>query len=164
MFTDEILLKLLTHHHTTWCWPSRLSWSFIAHWVLLFRGYLGPRLIWKSHCKAVRGKSLRALSSLNLLFRSSLPLSSKLLIYKPFIQPIMTYASLAWGFISKFNISHLQVVQNRALRIIGGYDWYTCTEQLHWTMQFQCLIASLNLWLWNFMFLLEIAKTGISKS
>ena len=43
----------------------------------------------------------------------------------------MTYASPAWAFISKTNMNRLQVVQNKALRIIGGYDWYTRTEQLH---------------------------------
>ena len=43
----------------------------------------------------------------------------------------MTYASPAWAFISKSNLNRLQVVQNRALRIIGGYDWYTRKEPLH---------------------------------
>ena len=52
----------------------------------------------------------------------------------------MTYTSPAWAFISKFIMSRLQVVQNRTLRIIGGYDWYTRTKQLHFdnevTMRF----------------------------
>ena len=43
----------------------------------------------------------------------------------------MNYASPAWALISKFNVSRLQIVQNRALRIIRVYDWHTRTEQLH---------------------------------
>ena len=43
----------------------------------------------------------------------------------------MTYATQAWTFISKTKMSRLQVVQNRALRIIGGYHWYTGTKQIH---------------------------------
>ena len=38
--------------------------------------------------------------------------------------------SLVRAFISKFNMNPLQIVQNRALRITGGYDWYTRTEEL----------------------------------
>ena len=34
----------------------------------------------------------------------------------------MTFASPAWAFIAKSQHKSLQVVQNRALRIIGGYD------------------------------------------
>ena len=43
----------------------------------------------------------------------------------------MIYATPAWAFISKSNMKRLQVVQNRALRIIGGCDWNTGTEQIH---------------------------------
>ena len=43
----------------------------------------------------------------------------------------MTYAAPAWGFISKSNMNPLQAVQNRTLRLIGGYDKYTRIKQLH---------------------------------
>ena len=43
----------------------------------------------------------------------------------------MTYAYAAWVFINKKNSICLQVVQIRALRIIGGYDRYTHTDNMH---------------------------------
>ena len=43
----------------------------------------------------------------------------------------MTYASPAWAFITKTKFSRLQVVQNRALRIIGGYDIRTRSTEIH---------------------------------
>ena len=39
----------------------------------------------------------------------------------------MTYASPAWAFVSKTNMNRLYIVQNKALPIIGGYDWYLST-------------------------------------
>ena len=61
----------------------------------------------------------------------TLPLRSKLLLYKAYIRPMMTYTSSAWAFITKSKLNRLQVVQNRALRIIGGHDRYTHTEKMH---------------------------------
>ena len=46
-------------------------------------------------------------------------------------RPVMTYASPAWAFIPKTSMQRLQVVQNRALRLIGGYDWYTRINEMH---------------------------------
>jgi hypothetical protein len=43
----------------------------------------------------------------------------------------MTYATPAWTFISKSNMKLLQVVQNKALGLIGGYDWYTRADNMN---------------------------------
>ena len=43
----------------------------------------------------------------------------------------MTYASPAWAFITKTQFFRLQVVQNRALRVIGGYDRHARTDKMH---------------------------------
>ena len=53
----------------------------------------------------------------------------------------MTYVPSAWSFISKFNMNHQQVVQNMALRIIAGYDWYTRTEKLHFDNEIRMLMS-----------------------
>ena len=42
----------------------------------------------------------------------------------------MTYAPPAWAFISKSSKKFLQAVQNKFLRIIGGYDYDTSMEQM----------------------------------
>ena len=35
------------------------------------------------------------------------------------------------GFIFKSNMYRLQIIQDRALRLVGEYDWYTRMKQLH---------------------------------
>ena len=92
---------------------------------------LDRKLNWKTHSDLMRPKAFSALSRSFSLLKSTLLLRSKLLIYKSYIRPQMTYATPAWAFISKTKMNSLQVVQNRALRIIGGYDWYTGTKQIH---------------------------------
>jgi len=96
--------------------------------------YLGVdlqrRLNWTTHCTRIRGKAKGALRSLGPLIRSRLPLSTKLLLFKTYIRPVMTYAAPAWAFIPKSSKKYLQAVQNKFLRIIGGYDYDTSTEQM----------------------------------
>ena len=43
----------------------------------------------------------------------------------------MTYAAPAWAFITKSSMRRLQAVQNRALRLIGGYDRYSRNDVMH---------------------------------
>ena len=52
-------------------------------------------------------------------------------MYNTYINPMMTYAAPAWGFIPKSGMKHLQAVQNRAFRLIGGYDRYTRIEKMN---------------------------------
>ena len=97
--------------------------------------YLGVmmqyRLNWRPHCDLIRGKAHLALRELTPLLRSALPLKTKLLVYSAYIRPILTYAAEAWAYILKQNMSRLQVVQNRALRIIRDYDYDVTIQQLH---------------------------------
>ena len=93
---------------------------------------LDHRITWKKHCEAFRGKALRSLTAIKPLLRSPLSLKAKLLLlYKTYIRPVMTYASPAWAFIPKASMQRLQVVQNMALRLIGGYDWYARINKMH---------------------------------
>ena len=66
-----------------------------------------------------------------------------------FIRPLMSYATPAKAFLSNFNPNRLHVVENKALRIIGEYDWQTCTEQLHLRKKFLCLKDLSRFWLQN---------------
>ena len=58
----------------------------------------------------------------------------------------MTYASPAWAFITKNQLSHLQVVQNRALQIIGGHDRRTCTDDMHLDFKIPTLKSYIKTW------------------
>ena len=45
-------------------------------------------------------------------------------IYQGIIQPRFDYAITIWGFTSKYNLSEVQQLQNRAARIItGDFDY-----------------------------------------
>ena len=85
----------------------------------------------EKYCKILRSKALRSLAAMTPLLRSPLSLKVKLLLYKTYIRPVMTYTSPVCAFISKSSLQCLQVVQNRALRLIGGYDWYTRINKMH---------------------------------
>jgi hypothetical protein len=97
--------------------------------------HLQRRLNWNGHCQAMRTKALGTLGQLAPLLQSSLSQKSKLLLYKSYVRPHVTYASPAWAFITKSQYKSLQVVQNRALRIIRGYDIRTRTTQMHFDLK-----------------------------
>ena len=60
---------------------------------------------------------------------------------------MMTYAALTWASIYKTYIQRLQGILNRALRYIGGYDWYIRVYKIHSDLQIIRLKALLNIWL-----------------
>ena len=64
------------------------------------------------------------------LLRLPLSLKAKLLLCETYIRAVIIAGYPVWGFISKRNIQRLQVVQNRALGLIGRYDWYTRNNQM----------------------------------
>ena len=92
---------------------------------------LDRRMNWKPQVEVLRGKAHGSLTAFSPLLRSSLRSRAKLIMYKAYISPMMTYAASVWGFISKSSMKRLQTVQNRALRFIGGYDRYTRTKKMH---------------------------------
>ena len=44
---------------------------------------------------------------------------------------MITYSTPLRAFMPKLNIKGMQVFQNRALRLIGGYDRYTRVDKMH---------------------------------
>ncbi|GFS50046.1 hypothetical protein TNIN_152731 [Trichonephila inaurata madagascariensis] len=60
---------------------------------------------------------------------SLLSRNSKRQIYLQYLQPILTYQ--IWGCAATYNINKLQVLQNRALRIILNYPRYIARKYLH---------------------------------
>lgn len=55
------------------------------------------------------------------------------------ILPVLTFAVPAWCYIPKSVFKHLQIVQNKALRIIHNSDWYTRNVQIHEDLQMEYL-------------------------
>ncbi|GFT23044.1 RNA-directed DNA polymerase from mobile element jockey [Nephila pilipes] len=67
-----------------------------------------------------------------LLKRTSmLNLRNKRLVYLQFLRPFLLYACEVWGATSTRNINNLQLLQNRALRIIANAPVYIPRRVLH---------------------------------
>ena len=113
---------------------------------------LNHRMNWKPHVEVLTGRAHRPITALSPLLRSSLFSRAKCLTYKTYIRPMVTYTASDWKFITISNMQSLQVVQNRALKLIGGYDRHTRIGKIHsetfvlWTI-----------WLWNHALLPSLA-------
>ena len=99
--------------------------------------YLGmvleKKLNFKKHIDYVVGKANVAIKTLYPLIsrKSQLNVQNKLLIYKLAIRPIFTYACPAFINIAKTHIKRLQVLQNKALKMVMNRHWRTRTTDLH---------------------------------
>ena len=89
--------------------------------------YLGVKLdahlTWNEQIDAVCNKLVFIISRLSRL-RNVLAPGILMYIYQVIIQPRFDYAITIWGFTSKYNLSKVQRLQNRAARIItGDFDY-----------------------------------------
>ena len=62
-------------------------------------------------------------------------MQTKLILYIQFLRSALTYAGPAWLGIAQTHLHKLQVLQNRCLRVIGGYDLFTTIQQMHDDLQ-----------------------------
>ena len=98
--------------------------------------YLGViydrRLTWKPHVHTLKQSFHGRLSQIAPLLRSpSLSLATKIMLYRSYLRSALTYAIAAWFGIANAHLATLQVLQNRSLRMIGGYDRATPIVQMH---------------------------------
>ena len=63
--------------------------------------------------------------------RNYLPNVLMLTLYKSLIRPHFDYCDIVWGCCPKYLQDRLQILQNRALRIINKMDRYTSIDDLH---------------------------------
>jgi reverse transcriptase-like protein/endonuclease/exonuclease/phosphatase family protein len=89
-------------------------------------------LTWKPHITKTRQKATAAHKSLLPLLgrHSQLNTRNKLLLYKSTIQPIMSYASVAWGYAARSHINTLQSFENRIIRNAVNAPWYVRNSQI----------------------------------
>lgn len=99
--------------------------------------YLGPRLdyklTFKEHVETSIKQGNLAISMLFCLFKkkSHLDKNLKLLIYKAYIRPIITYAGTIIANCAATHLNKLQVFQNKCLRMALDMPYYTRTSELH---------------------------------
>ena len=86
---------------------------------------LNANLSWHNHIYNVQSKVRQKLAILGRI-RCHLPIYARKFFYNTMIKPHFDYASIIWG--DKHNISlmePLQVLQNRAAKLILGRDYYS---------------------------------------
>ena len=81
--------------------------------------YIDNCLNWKKHLSYTASKLARGIGIL-LKCRKYLNNNSMVLLYYSFIYPFLIYCNQVWGNTYKTNLNKLQVLQNRAVRIITG--------------------------------------------
>lgn len=94
---------------------------------------LDHKLNLRDHVEQIRGKATRCLAALYPLIgrRSTLSADNKLRVFKAIIRPVLTYASPVWIYAAISNRRHLQVIQNKCLKLILRLPWRFPTSELH---------------------------------
>lgn len=99
--------------------------------------YLGmileKRLTFKHHIEYVISRANIAIKTLYPLIsrKSKLHVNNKLLIYKLAIRPILTYACPSFISIAKCHLKKLQVLQNKALKMLLNKSRFERTHYIH---------------------------------
>lgn len=107
-----------------------IEWSKTVKYLGLL---LDSRLRWGPQTEAARCKGLTALGALTPIFsrKSHLSQSNKNLIYNTLIKPTITYSAPSWFKNCRTNFDKLQVIQNKAIKIIHNTPFRTNLKRLH---------------------------------
>lgn len=94
---------------------------------------LDKTLSFKPHTTKTIQKTYMTLTKLYPLVnrRSTLPIKTKLLLYKTIIRPTITYAAPVWHNMSNTQYNRLQTTQNKILRLLTNSNRYVNMTQLH---------------------------------
>lgn len=102
--------------------------------------HLDSKLLFHKHIEDTKSKGNGRISQIYPLLKSPvLSLKRKIVLYKMLVLPILTYAAPVWCHLPRSVLNPLQVVQNRALKIIHASDWYTRTVQIHQDLEVKFL-------------------------
>ncbi|GFY01599.1 RNA-directed DNA polymerase from mobile element jockey [Trichonephila clavipes] len=107
---------------------------------------LDKKLTFKSHLKKITCKFKNRLQALhNLLSKNSkLSTNNKRQIYMQYLLPILTYASQIWGITSNRNLDRIQILQNRALRLILNAPTYIKRIHIHKDLKIPALTSRIK--------------------
>ncbi|GBN96923.1 hypothetical protein AVEN_68312-1 [Araneus ventricosus] len=98
-------------------------------------------LTFKSHTNHARekfNKAFRAQYSI-VCRNSSLSIDNKVLIYLAYLRPILAYASPIWECTSNSNLTQIQALENKTLRMIGNARWYHRNEEIRTALKIPSL-------------------------
>ena len=77
--------------------------------------HLDSKLMWQKHMMKFLDKIEKAIFNFDfiLAYKSCLSLKNKLLLYKSYIRPILTYGSVIYGSTAKICLQRIQIFQNK---------------------------------------------------
>lgn len=95
--------------------------------------HLEKRLTFKKHVKYIQNRFRKIKYKLYPLIKRGSPLSTqnKLIIYKAYLRPIITYAIPVWGFLAKTNFDKLEILQSFAVRQIVEARWFFRNKDIY---------------------------------
>ncbi|GBL86593.1 putative RNA-directed DNA polymerase from transposon X-element [Araneus ventricosus] len=125
--TDKCKAVYISRHKTT-PEPTKL-YRRVIPWCNSTK-YLGvildKRLTFKNHIENNKQKvnAIKAILYTLIRRKSKLSLSNKLLLYKPLVRPVMSYASPVWGVVAKSHVKKIESAQNIIARQITNSLWF----------------------------------------
>ncbi|GFY31950.1 RNA-directed DNA polymerase from mobile element jockey [Trichonephila clavipes] len=113
---------------------------------------LDKKFTFKTHLDKITCKFKTRLRALHKLLnnKSRLSIHNKRSIYLQYLLPIITYASPIWGCAAACHINKLQILQNRALRLILNAPTYTKRIHLHRDLKIPALSSRIRKLATNF--------------
>lgn len=116
-----------------------IQWTSHAKYLGI---HLDSKLNWSIHADEVKKRGRALLKLLAPVLRSPrLHLNNKMLLYKSIIRPAITYSIGVWGCTAPTHIQKVQVIQNKALRMITNCPRYMRNDQLHRDLQVETIIS-----------------------
>ena len=120
--------------------------------------YIHQSLKWKEHLVAGKGSLMNSLvNRLNALKRVSANASfrTRLLVANACFMSVLTYMIVIWGGAEGYVIKMIQVIQNKAARMVTKRSWYTPTRtlltQCNWLSVRQLVFLHTAVLIWKVM-------------
>ena len=94
--------------------------------------HLDSKLMWQKHISESLDKTEKAMFSLdNLLAQKSRRSLNKLLLYKSYVRPILTYSSVVYWGTAKFHLENIQIFQKKILHWFTKAFRYICNDVIY---------------------------------
>jgi len=103
--------------------------------------HMDRHLSWHNHIDAIKNNLYPVLAALPRL-KKILPRSYKLAFYHSMIHCRLTYLNFVWGTFSAYKINELCVLQNRAIRLLFAFPFFTPINVLYSTTNIKPLPIS----------------------
>lgn len=108
---------------------------------------LDRKLIWKAHIENQRKKAYGRLCQLYPILNRESKLSQKsgVTIFKALLRPVLLYAAPIWGTAAKSHLNHMQIFQNKVLRIILRADRYAPITDMHEVLEIEPIVKMIKI-------------------